>query len=258
MKRLLFGLVFLVPAIVSAQSAFDGVWRINLQSTDYIGKENYNLQDGVFRCSTCDPKVETTADGQDHPVSGSPYFDTVNVRAIDDRTIEVVNKKGGKVAATLKLSASNDGKSLAVEFVNVNEGGQQVKGKYMATRLEPAPASAHRISGVWRPGKLEGLSENAMDVTYKATGDTLSMSDNAGNSYTAKLDGKDYPYKGDAGITAVAVRKIDARTIEESYKRNGKTIAVTRLTVAPDGKVLSASYQDKVRDVEVKWTADKR
>jgi hypothetical protein len=111
---------------------------------------------------------------------------------------------------------------------------------------------------VWRPGKLEGLSENAMDVTYKATGDTLSMSDNAGNSYTAKLDGKDYPYKGDAGITAVAVRKIDARTIEESYKRNGKTIAVTRLTVAPDGKVLSASYQDKVRDVEVKWTADKR
>jgi hypothetical protein len=100
---------------------------------------------------------------------------------------------------------------LAVEFVNVNEGGQQVKGKYMATRLEPAPASAHRISGVWRPGKLEGLSENAMDVTYKATGDTLSMSDNAGNSYTA-----------------------------------------------PDGKVLSASYQDKVRDVEVKWTADKR
>jgi hypothetical protein len=258
MKRLLLGLVFLGPAIVSAQSAFDGVWRTNLESTDFVGKETYNLQDGLFRCSTCDPKVETRADGKDHALAGSPYYDTVNVRVVDDRTVEVVNKKAGKVAATVKLSASTDGKSLATEFVNVNKSGQQVSGKYMAIRLEPAPATAHRISGVWKPGKLDGLSENAMEITYKTTDDSLSMSDNAGNSYTAKLDGKDYPYKGDAGITAIAVRKIDARTIEETYKRNGKTVGVSRLTVAPDGKTLSASYQDKLRDIAVKWTADKR
>jgi len=30
------------------------------------------------------------------------------------------------------------------------------------------------------------------------------------------------------------------------------------MTLAPDGKSVSLVYQDKVRDLTVKWTADKR
>lgn len=258
MKRLLFVVVSLGPTIALAQSAFDGVWRTNLQNTQYLGKESYSLQDGVFRCSTCDPKIDVKADAQDHSVSGSPYFDAVNVRVVDDRTVEVANKKGGKVTSILKLAASKDGKSLASEFANTTESGQKVTGKYTSTRVDAAPASAHKVSGVWQPGKLESLSENVMDVTYKSAADGLSMSDKAGNSYTAKLDGKDYPYKGDPGITTVAVRKIDDRTIEETHKRDGKVVGVNRVTVAPSGKTMSVSYHDKVRDVTMKWTADKQ
>jgi hypothetical protein len=258
MKKLLFAAVFLAPTILLAQSGFDGVWRMNLQNTQYVGKENYSLQNGVFRCSTCDPKIDTKADGQDHSVSGSPYFDAVNVRVVDDRTVEIVYKKKAKVSGTSKLSASPDGKTLATEFANVTEGGQTVNGKYTAARLAAAPGSAHKISGVWQPGKLDDISENVMEVTYKGDGDGLSMSDKAGNSYTAKFDGKDYPYKGDPGITTVALQKIDARIIEETYKRDGKTVGVSRKTVAPDGKTMSVSFEDKVRSVTIKWTADKR
>jgi len=35
-------------------------------------------------------------DGQDHKVSGSPYYDTTSVRAVDDHTVEIVNKKRRK------------------------------------------------------------------------------------------------------------------------------------------------------------------
>ena len=84
------------------------------------------------------------------------------------------------------------------------------------------------------------------------------MSDQAGDSYTAKFDGKDYPYKGDPGTTSVSLKKIDANTIEETYKRNGKVIIVNRMTVAPDGKTLSANFEDKLRSVTFKSTAEKQ
>jgi hypothetical protein len=97
-----------------------------------------------------------------------------------------------------------------------------------------------------------------MTVTYKATEDGLSMTDPLGDSYTAKFDGKDYPYKGDPGTTSVSLKKIDANTIEETDKRDGKVISVTRITVAPDGKTMTLNFDDKLHNSNAKWTAQKQ
>jgi hypothetical protein len=258
MRRLLLALVVLTPAMVFAQGPFDGVWRLNLQNTQYIGKENYRLQNGMFQCSTCDPKIDTKADGTDHPLTGSPYADALNVRVVDDRTVAIVFKKGGKVTGKTSYVVSQDGQTLSTDGAFTTQSGQEIAIKYPAKRVEAGEGSAHRISGVWQPGKLESLSENVMLVTYKTTGDSFSMSDKAGNSYTARFDGKDYPYKGDPGITTVSIRKVDANTIEETFKRDGKPIGINRMTVAANGREMSISFQDKVRDVTIKWTADKQ
>jgi hypothetical protein len=257
-KNLLLGLACLAPATLFAQSAFEGTWRMNLQSTQYVGKDNFLLRDSMFRCSTCSPKLAVKADGRDHPVTGSPYFDAVNVKVVDERALEIMYKKAGKVSSTTKLTAAQDGKTLRSEFDEVTEGGQKISGKYTSTREGAAPQGTHKISGLWQPGKLESASESIIEVTYKATDDGLSMSGQAGSSYTAKFDGKDYPYAGDPGITSVSLRKIDANTIEETDKRNGKAIWVTRMTVAPDGKTMSVKAQDKVRGVTIGWTAEKQ
>ena len=258
MKGIIHLVLFLAPGALFAQSAFDGTWRIDLQSTQYIGKDNFSLQNGAYRCDSCEPKIDVKADGQDHKVTGSPYFDTVNVRAIDDHTVEIVNKKGGKVVGTSKVTASEDGKELATEFTFVTEGGQNGGGKYNSTRVGTIPAGANKISGVWQPGKLETASESMVVVTFKTIQDGLSMSDQAGNSYSAKFDGKDYPYKGDPGVTSVSLRKIDANTIEETDKRNGKVIYIARMTVAPNGTTLSFNTEDKLRGVTYKSTAKKQ
>ena len=248
----------LVPTPALAQGAIDGVWRLNLQNTEYVGKETYAVEGGKFECSSCDPKYSVPADGADHPVSGSPYFDTVSVRVIDDRNIEIVQKKSKKPFATVKLAASADGKTLATQSSAINDAGQPINVKYSATRVGDAPASGHRVAGVWQPGKVEGASENIMEVTYKTTGDQLSMSDKAGNWYTARFDGKDYPYKGDVGISTVSLRKIDANTIEETFKLGSKVIGVARTSIAAGGRSLSVSFKDVARDVTMKWTADKK
>ena len=67
--------------------------------------------------------------------------------------------------------------------------------------------------------------DSVLTVTYRVSEDDLTMTDQVGDSYTAKFDGKDYPYKGDPGVTTVSLKKIDANTIEETDKLNGKVIS---------------------------------
>jgi hypothetical protein len=255
---MLVALVILVPKISSAQSAFGGTWRMNLKDTQYVGKQNMSLRDGVYRCDTCVPKINVKADGRDYPQSGSPYSDAIRVRVVSEKTVEIVSKKGGKIVDTETMTASGDGNTLRTESTVVAESGQSMNMKYNSTRVGPAPEGAHKISGLWQPGKLESASENVITVTYKVTDDGLSMSDPTGDSYTAKFDGKDYPYKGDPGITSVSLKKIDANTIEETDKRNGKVINVYRMTLAPDGKTMAVVDESKLDGVTIKWTSQKQ
>ena len=66
---------------------------------------------------------------------------------------------------------------------------------------------------------------------------------------------KDYPHRGDPGTTTVSLKKIDASTVEETDKRNGKVITLIRLTVSPEGKTLSTTPEDKLAGVTTKGTA---
>ena len=258
MKHLVLVFFFFGSVSLFGQSAFDGTWRLNMQSAQFKGNDKFSLQNGMWHCDTCVPKIAVKADGKDQKVSGSPYYDAITVREVDDHTVEITNKKGEKVTGTAKMTASDDGKTLTTEWTFVSENGQQGNGKYNSDRVGDAPAGANKVSGAWQPAKVEGASENVSTFTYKATADGLSMNDPTGDSYTAKFDGKDYPYKGDPGTTSVSLKKIDANTIEETDKRNGKVISVARMTVGPDGKTMKITVEDKLRDTTANWTADKQ
>jgi hypothetical protein len=258
MKTLLLAALTLISAVALAQETLEGTWRMNLQDTQYVGTEKYNLKDGQFTCTTCDPKIDVKADGQDHPFT-SPYADTINVKVTDDHAIEITGKKAGKITNSMKIVASPDGKTLTTQFTTIPPSGQKVDGKYGSTRVGSAvPAGVHKINGEWQPGKLDSVSDNAMEFTYSHSADTWTYADKTGNSYSAKLDGKDYPYKGDPGVSTVSLRQLDPKTLEETYKRDGKVILVNKLTLGPDGKTLSVNAHDTVRDVTVKYTATKR
>ena len=72
------------------------------------------------------------------------------------------------------------------------------------------------------------------------------------------LDGPDVPFKGDAGNTTVSVKRVADDTIEETDKRAGKVVSVTRFTVSADGKTLNVSISDKLQGSSMHFVAAKQ
>ena len=263
MKNLLLcGLVIalLASAPAIAQNAIDGTWKFNLSDAQFPKKPDvYLLQNGKYQCKTCVPPIDVKADGQDQPVSGSPYLDSVSIKVVDDRTIEEVDKKNGKTVTTGKTVVSADGKTATFEFTDSsNTNAAPVTGKGSQTQVAKGPAGSHAISGSWVTAKLDTLSDNGLVVTFKVDGDSLKMSNQTGQSYVAKLDGTEAPYKGDPGTTSVSVKSVGKNTIEETDKRDGKVIGVSRMTVAADGKTMTAKFEDKLRGTSSQFTATKQ
>ena len=69
----------------------------------------------------------TYLDGKDSKVTGNnPNADTVGVKRIDARTLEVVSKKSGKVTITQRNVLSSDGKTRTVTTTGTDALGQKV------------------------------------------------------------------------------------------------------------------------------------
>jgi hypothetical protein len=259
MKRLIVVAMLLSPALALAQSPIDGTWKIDVASVKFPEKpDKYLLQDGRWTCSTCVPPIEVAADGSNQKVEGSKYLDTMAVKVLDDHRVQFTAKKDGKTVQESTNTVSPDGATLTVEFTFYPPSGQPGKGAFTSRRVAKGPTGAHAISGSWRTDKAGQFSENALTITFKSTADGLTMSQPTGESYDAKFDGKDYPIKGDRGGSTVSVKRIDDRTVEETTKRDGKVVGVSRMTVAADGKSMDMTYDDKERGTTMSYVAKKQ
>jgi hypothetical protein len=232
-------LVLSVPVSLFAQSPFDGTWHTNMDQSKISPKPIVvSLKSGMYDCSSCNPQIHVKADGQDQSVTGQSY-DTISVREIDSKTIEVKTKKSNKPVYEQTRTVSEDGKTLTLKSTNYRPGNDQtVTAEVTYARISKAPAGANGTSGSWRINKVN-VSENGVTTTYKSNGDDLTMSTPAGEGYTAKLDGKDYPYKGSFSYDAVSLKRINDRTIEETDKLDGKATQVSKMSVSTDGKTLT-------------------
>jgi len=262
MKKLLFaGLLgsWLLPVLVVAQSPFDGTWKVDMSTVQFPKKPDvYLVENGTYDCKSCVPPISVKADGTDQKVTGHPYFDTLSVKVVDDHNVEATSKRDGKVVFTEKNSVSADGTTLTVNWTDSGEpsGGTQ-SGVTTAKRVAKGPAGANLLSGSWRTEKQDNPAA-VVTWTYKVNGDEISMTNPTGQSYTAKLDGTDAPYKGDPGTTSVSVKMHGKDTLEEIDKRDGKVIGVSKMTVAADGKTAKLVYEDKLHGTVVKGDAMKQ
>jgi hypothetical protein len=223
----------MVPTL-QAQSSFDGTWKVDFESAMPTKINVWLLQNGKYKCVSCTPTIEVEADGTDQPTKGQP-FDTISVAILDRQTVREIEKKNGQIVSDEKFTVSADGNTVKDEFANW---------KLTMTRVEKAPAGAHALSGSWKPVKIESISDRELLVTYQLLGDNFSMSRPTGQSYTAKLNGPDAPYKGDPEIDAVALKRVNKDLIEETDKLRGKPVSVLRISVGVDGKYMTVSSKD--------------
>ena len=65
-------------------------------------------------------------DGKDYPLTGDPSANTRSYKKINDHTLELTNKKEGKVTATGRIVVSADGMSRTVTVSAMTAGGQKM------------------------------------------------------------------------------------------------------------------------------------
>jgi hypothetical protein len=246
MKKLLLAIALLAPAILFAQSPFDGTWKTDLDKAKFSPKPiTFSVSNGMYNCSSCAPQINVKADGQDQPVTGQAY-DTIAVKEVDPHSIQVVTKKNGKTTLEQTRSASDDGKALHVKTTShPPDSDKPVMSEADLERIGKAPAGANATSGSWKIKKVKE-EENGLLETYKGNGNELTYSTPTGETWTAKMDGQDYPVKGSYGSDAVSLKQVSDNTIEASYKRGGQLIEVDKITISPDGKTMTNVVESKL------------
>lgn len=240
MKRLI-ALLLLSTATSFGQSLFDGTWLFAVQLPQEPAV--YLLAKGTFHCSGCLANMEIKADGDDHKVAETAYWDTVNLQIVDAHTVEFIAKKAGKTTFTEVDAVSPDGTTLT-QLVKDTTEAETVTIGTRNRRIKKGPAGAHAISGSWRAYKTN-RSRNGSIIQYKCTADGFRAETPLGERFYAKFDGKDYPVEDDPGHTMVSAKLVSPDTVELTSKRNGKVVAIKHMSVVPGGKSLHVILENK-------------
>lgn len=240
MKKLLaasVALALFMPALVFAQSAFNGTWKLDPGTVHSTGGEAtvISLKNGMYHCN-CHPPVAVKADGEDHPVKGNKHVDTVAIKVVDDHTVQETEKKDGKVISTSTMTVAADGKTAVNEFTD-SDGADHATGKVVLKRVAKGAPGSNALAGSWRLDHVESASGNVFDPTFKIDGNSVTSSDAAGDAYTATIGGKAVPnmVNGKADGT-VAVKRLGKNTLRETYAEDGKVTSTSTMTIAADGK----------------------
>lgn len=241
MKPFLILLLVACPAALFGESPFNGTWVLDPPVPQK--PIDYSLTRGLFHCSGCIANVEVQADGIDHKVAETDYWDTLNVRVLDPHVVEIIAKKTGKTMYMEFVTVSDDGSSLTQLIKDATEA-DTVTIETLARRLEKGPPDAHAISGSWRAYQTNRSSNGSL-ITYKCTKEGFSGQTPLGEKFDAKFDGKFYPVEDDPGHTLVAAKLLNPNTVELTHMRKDKIVSVARLAVAPDGKTLHVIFENK-------------
>jgi hypothetical protein len=87
--------------------------KITVDGVDKDGKPTHNEWTGKF-------------DGKDYPIIGDPNADSRSYKMVDDRTLAMTIKKGGKVTITGTIAVSADGKTRTVSTSGVTPAGVKI------------------------------------------------------------------------------------------------------------------------------------
>jgi hypothetical protein len=137
---LTLALCFAGAAVCLAADGFMGTWKLN-EAKSKLAPGTAKNNTVVYEAAGDDVKVTidgTSADGKpahtewtgkfdgkDYPVTGGGSGDTRSVKKIDDHTLEVAIKNGGKVTASGRIVLSADGKTRTVTVSGTDAKGNK-------------------------------------------------------------------------------------------------------------------------------------
>ena len=139
-----------VFAQATAAKNMAGTWKLDAAKSKYSPGPTPKSQVAVLEAVDGGMKVvsdrveadgkkvhfEWTAkfDGKDYPVTGDAGRDAVSVKKVDDYTLDITNKKGGKVTTMIHAVYAKDGKSRTETVTGTDAQGRKVDNVTQWTR----------------------------------------------------------------------------------------------------------------------------
>ena len=68
-------------------------------------------------------------DGKDYPLTGDPTADSRSYKQVNERTLDLTNKKGGKVTTSGRIEVAKDGKTRTLDVTAMDSSGKTVHSK---------------------------------------------------------------------------------------------------------------------------------
>jgi hypothetical protein len=135
------GLVAVAAAVGAASDPNMGTWKLNEAKSKIPAGAPKNTTvvyamagdsvkvtvDGMDAMGPSHNEWTGKFDGKDYPLVGDPQADTRSYKKIDSHTMELTNKKGGKVTATGKIVIAADGKSRTVTVSGTDAKGNKME-----------------------------------------------------------------------------------------------------------------------------------
>jgi len=94
------------------EAAGDNI-KVTTDGTGRDGKPSHTEWTGKF-------------DGKDYPLTGDPTADSRSYKQINDRTLEIANKMGGKVTTSGRIVVSEDGKTRTLHLTGTDSAGKKI------------------------------------------------------------------------------------------------------------------------------------
>jgi hypothetical protein len=224
------------PLIRAADESFVGKWKLNPDKSQLNGL-TYKVEDAgsnQYKFVFGDDTETVSLDGKPNKTK---YGNDWTVTKSGPNGWHWVTKRNGKTISDAMWTVSDDGATSV----------------YVSTETRPDGSTSHDETKLRRTAGTSGLvgtwesTEIKIGAPYHIE---LAVWDKDGYSMKSpvykgeadfKLDGKDYTPKGPrvAKGTTISGKKIDDRTMELTYKLNGKTTETDRWELSADGKTLT-------------------
>ena len=246
MKCLALTLFVFATAVIAVADdhSFAGTWKENLEKSDFTGRTSTTakMPSGMLHDSSGSIEFDYQIDGKDYEMV--PGL-TIAWTQSGENSWNTAIRKDGKVLAVGHISLSKDGNTKELTYTFYRLDGQTQNGSNTSQRVSGGPG----LLGTWKETKAEfGLPWTHV-IEMPARDEISTRSIEEKSSWRGKCDGSDVAPEGAREIkgNTGACRMLDARTIEWTYKLNGKVIGLSRWTLSADGRSLE----------HVSWTPGK-
>jgi hypothetical protein len=240
---LLLGLLAAVSLAVAQVAAADprlGVWKLTSAQSSLDPPNRLSIShqhEGVHVVMSGESHFDFTANrnGHDSSAPGNLGFNQIELRRIDKKQADVLEKKDGTLVATVREKLSKDGNELTTTTVAAGKADHIT----VWTRSGGAKSATDLFVGEWTQdlSKTRLRQGLALKIEADASGATRFLWD---FSYTARFDGKQYDLKNSRNDT-VTLELVDPHTVNAIYRRDVHVTQNDRWVVSADGQQMTLS-----------------